>query len=115
MSGDCLFCRLVNVQIKPDTVYENDAALAFRDINPQAPVHVLVVPKKHFACRYVPEPNHDALGGEMYLTAKKVAQQLVIADGGDRTEMNCYSDAGQTVFHLHLHVLGGRQMGWPPG
>jgi histidine triad (HIT) family protein len=112
---DCLFCKMVNGSIKPDMVYENDAMLAFKDINPQAPVHVLVVPKKHIATLNDLEPEHDVLVGEMYLTAKKVAEKLGIAESGYRTVMNCNEGAGQSVFHLHLHVLGGRQMGWPPG
>jgi histidine triad (HIT) family protein len=106
---------MVNGSIKPDVVYENDAMMAFKDINPQAPVHVLVIPKKHIATLNDLEPQHDVLVGEMYLTAKKVAEQLGIADSGYRTVMNCNEGAGQSVFHLHLHVLGGRQMGWPPG
>lgn len=115
MSGDCLFCRMINGQIKPEVVYENDAVLAFKDINPQAPVHVLVIPKKHIATLNELEPNHGVLMGELYLTAKKLAEQLGIADAGYRTVMNCNADAGQTVFHLHLHLLGGRRLGWPPG
>ena len=115
MGGECLFCKMANGQIKPDIVYENEAVLAFKDINPQAPVHVLVIPKKHIATLNDLEPNHEVLIGELYLTAKKVARQLGIADGGYRTVMNCNADAGQTVFHLHLHVLGGRQLGWPLG
>jgi histidine triad (HIT) family protein len=106
---------MVNGSIKPDVVYENDAMMAFRDINPQAPVHVLVIPKKHIATLNDLEPQHDVLVGEMYLTAKKVAEQLGVAESGYRTVMNCNEGAGQSVFHLHLHVLGGRQMGWPPG
>ena len=112
---DCLFCKMVNGEIKPDVVYENEAILAFRDINPQAPVHVLVVPKKHIATLNDLEPENDVLVGEMYLTAKKVAEKLGIAESGYRTVMNCNEGAGQSVFHLHLHILGGRQMGWPPG
>ena len=112
---ECLFCKMVNGEIKPDVVYENEAILAFRDINPQAPVHVLVVPKKHIATLNDLEPENDVLVGEMYLTAKKVAEKLGIAESGYRTVMNCNEGAGQSVFHLHLHILGGRQMGWPPG
>ena len=112
---DCLFCKMVNGAVKPDIVYENEAVLAFKDINPQAPVHVLVVPKKHIATLNDLEPEHDVLVGEMYLTAKKVAEKLGVAESGYRTVMNCNEGAGQSVFHLHLHVLGGRQMQWPPG
>jgi histidine triad (HIT) family protein len=106
---------MVNGTIKPNIVYENEAVLAFKDINPQAPVHALVVPKKHIATLNDLEPEHDVLVGEMYLTAKKVAEKLGIAESGYRTVMNCNEDAGQSVFHLHLHVLGGRKMTWPPG
>ena len=112
---DCLFCKMANGEIKPNMVYENDAVMAFKDINPQAPVHVLVVPKKHIASLNDLEPQHDVLVGELYLTAKKVAEQLGIAADGYRTVMNCNTDGGQTVFHLHLHLLGGRRMNWPPG
>ena len=113
--ADCLFCKMVNGEIAPDKVYENDAVLAFKDINPQAPVHVLVIPKKHIATMNDLEPGHDVLVGEMYLTAKKVAEKLGVAQSGYRTVMNCNEDGGQSVFHLHLHMLGGRQMDWPPG
>ena len=113
--AECLFCKMINGSIKPDIVYENEAILAFNDINPQAPVHVLVVPKKHIATLNDLEPENDVLVGEMYLTAKKVAEKMGIAAAGYRTVMNCNESAGQTVFHLHLHVLGGRRMGWPPG
>jgi len=113
--GDCLFCKMVNGSIKPDVVYENDAVLAFNDINPQAPVHVLVVPKKHIATLNDLQPEHDVLVGEMYLTAKKVAEVMGVAESGYRTVMNCNEGAGQSVFHVHLHVLGGRRMEWPPG
>ena len=112
---ECIFCRMINGEINPAVVYENDAVLAFRDINPQAPVHVLVIPKKHIATLNDLEPEHDVLVGEMFLAASRVAQQLGVAESGYRTVMNCNRDAGQTVFHLHLHVLGGRPMEWPPG
>src|SRR3569832_2730411 len=111
MSSDCLFCKTVIGQIKPYTVFENDAVLALGDIHPQAPVHVLLIPKKHIASINDLEPNHDVLVWEMYLTAMKVAQQLGIAEGGYRTVMNCNSDAGQKVINLHLHLLGGRRLG----
>src|SRR3569832_567749 len=99
MSSDCLFCRMVNGQIKPDTVFENDAVLAFRDIHPQAPVHVLVIPKKHIARINDLEPNHDVLVGEMYHTAKKKTQQHNNTKNNKHTEKNNNSDTRQTVFH----------------
>lgn len=113
--NDCVFCKMVNGEIKPDVVYENDAVLAFRDVNPQAPVHVLVVPRKHIPTLNDMDQHDDVLVGEMFLTAKKVAELTGIAEAGYRTVINCNAQAGQTVFHLHLHVLGGRPMGWPPG
>lgn len=113
--NDCVFCKMVNGQIKPDVVYENDAVLAFRDVNPQAPVHVLVIPKRHIASLNELDQRDDVLVGEMFLSAKKVAELTGIAEAGYRTVINCNAQAGQTVFHLHLHVLGGRPMGWPPG
>jgi len=113
--SECVFCKMVDGEIQPEVVYENEAVLAFKDINPQAPVHVLVIPRKHIASLNDLEPEHDVLVGEMYLAAKKVAQLTGIAEAGYRTVMNCGPQAGQTVFHLHLHVLGGRALGWPPG
>lgn len=113
--SECIFCKMLNGEIQPEVVYENEAVLAFKDINPQAPVHVLVIPRKHIPSLNDLEPEHDVLVGEMYLAAKRVAQLTGIAESGYRTVMNCGAEAGQTVFHLHLHVLGGRPMGWPPG
>lgn len=112
---DCIFCKMVNGTIKPNTVYEDDDVLAFRDINPQAPVHVLIVPKLHIATLNDIKPEHAALVGKLYLAAKRVAEQDGIAAGGYRTLINCNADAGQSVFHIHLHLLGGRTMHWPPG
>lgn len=102
-------------EIKPDIVYENDRILAFNDINPQAPTHVLVVPKRHITTLNDLQENDAALVGEMFLAARDVAIQTGIADSGYRTVMNCNADAGQSVWHIHLHVLGGRHMKWPPG
>lgn len=113
--SDCLFCKMVSGEIQPDTIYEDDEVLGFRDLNPQAPTHVLVVPKTHISTINDLEDNHSALVGKLYLAAKKIAADEGIADDGYRTVMNCNAGAGQTVFHLHLHVLGGRPMGWPPG
>lgn len=113
--SDCLFCKMVAGEIKPNVVYEDDAVLAFRDINPQAPTHVLVVPKQHIATINDLNGEDAEVVGRLYLGAKKVAEQDGIAADGYRTVMNCNAAAGQTVFHLHLHVLGGRNMQWPPG
>ncbi|HEX7029052.1 MAG TPA: histidine triad nucleotide-binding protein [Gammaproteobacteria bacterium] len=113
--NDCLFCKMIRGEIKPDTVLETDAVLAFRDINPQAPTHVLVVPKEHISTINDLDEKHDALVGKLYLAAKEIAAKEGIAESGYRTVMNCQEGAGQSVFHIHLHVLGGRRMEWPPG
>ncbi|MBI3898332.1 MAG: histidine triad nucleotide-binding protein [Gammaproteobacteria bacterium] len=115
MANDCLFCKMVSGAIKPDIVYQDDAMLAFRDINPQAPVHVLVIPKRHVATLNDLQPQDAALIGQLTLTAQRLARELGVADGGYRTVMNCNLDAGQSVFHIHLHLLGGRRLQWPPG
>ncbi|MCG6871128.1 MAG: histidine triad nucleotide-binding protein [Gammaproteobacteria bacterium] len=112
---DCLFCKLVTGEIQPDTVYEDEHVLAFRDINPQAPTHVLVIPKLHIATLNELNDDHDRLVGRMLLTAKRIAAEEGLAERGYRTVFNCNEDAGQSVFHIHLHLLGGRRMSWPPG
>ncbi len=113
--SDCLFCKMVAGEIKPNTVYEDDDVLAFRDLNPQAPTHVLVIPKTHIATINDVKPDQATLIGKLYLAAQKVAEDEGIAERGYRTVMNCNREAGQSVFHIHLHVLGGRAMQWPPG
>ncbi len=113
--SDCLFCKMASGEIQPDLVYENDEVLAFRDINPQAPTHVLVIPRRHISTLNDLTEADAALVGKMFLAAKEVARLEGIAEPGYRTVMNCNAQAGQTVFHLHLHVLGGRAMHWPPG
>lgn len=113
--ADCLFCKMASGEIEPDIVYQDDDVLAFRDINPQAPTHVLVVPRTHISTINELENEHAELVGRLYLVAAKVARQDGIAESGYRTVMNCMEGAGQSVFHLHLHVLGGRRMDWPPG
>jgi len=113
--SDCLFCKMVAGEIQPDTVYEDDAVLAFRDINAQAPTHVLVIPKRHISTINDLNLDDAELVGKLYLAAKLVAELDGIAGDGFRTVMNCNARAGQSVFHIHLHVLGGRDMQWPPG
>ena len=113
--SDCLFCKMVTREIEPDIVYEDDDVLAFRDVNPQAPVHVLVIPKQHISTINDLQPEHNDLMGKLYQAARQVAQQEKISERGYRTLMNCNAEAGQTVFHIHMHLLGGRPMGWPPG
>lgn len=113
--SDCLFCTMVAGGIKVDVVLENEDVLAFRDINPQAPTHVLIIPKLHIATINDVQPEQAALMGKLYLAAQHIAQVEGIAERGYRTVMNCNREAGQSVFHLHLHMLGGRAMHWPPG
>ena len=113
--SDCLFCKMIAGEIKPDKVFETKDVLAFRDINPQAPTHVLVVPKRHIATINDIGDDDDALVGKLFMAAAEVARGEGIAEEGFRTVMNCNRRAGQTVFHLHLHVLGGRDLTWPPG
>jgi histidine triad (HIT) family protein len=110
---DCLFCKMVRGEIKPDIIFENDHVLAFKDINPQAPVHLLVIPKRHITT--MNELEDANLGGEILKAAVTLAKQLGIAEDGYRTVFNCNNHGGQAVYHLHLHLLGGRQMAWPPG
>lgn len=112
---DCLFCKMVNKTIKPTIVFEDDDVLAFRDTNPQAPLHVLVVPKRHISTINDLQPADTATVGKLYLAAQQIARKEGVADSGYRTVMNCNADAGQSVFHIHLHVLGGRALSWPPG
>lgn len=115
MASDCIFCKMVAGAIKPDKVYEDADVLAFRDINPQAPVHVLIVPKRHVATLNDLNGEDATLMGRLFLAAKKVAAQSGVASSGYRTVVNCNADAGQSVWHVHLHLLGGRVMRWPPG
>lgn len=112
---DCLFCKILAGDIPADIVYESESAIAFRDINPQAPTHVLVIPRKHIATINDIEADDRALVGDLYLAAQQIAAGEGIADSGYRAVMNCNEGAGQSVFHIHLHVLGGRPLTWPPG
>lgn len=109
----CLFCRIVQKQIPADVVAETEDALALRDVNPQAPTHVLIVPKKHV--RSLDAAKDGALLGRLLVFAAKVARDEGIAESGYRTVINTNADGGQSVYHLHVHVLGGRRMNWPPG
>ena len=112
---DCLFCKIINGDIPADIVYQNDDVLGFKDVNPQAPTHILFIPKKHIATVNDLETNDAALIGKLYLAAKKIATDAGFADDGYRLVMNCNEGAGQTVFHIHLHMLAGRSLSWPPG
>ena len=111
----CLFCRIVRREIPASLVYEDDQIVAFNDINPQAPTHVLIIPKRHVETLNALEAGDDPLIGAMARVAASIAQDRGIADSGYRTVCNTNRDAGQTVFHIHLHLLGGRALGWPPG
>ena len=113
--SDCLFCKMVAGEIQPDIVFEDDDVLAFRDVNPQAPTHVLVIPKTHIATTNDLDTDNAGIVGSLYLAAKHIADKEGIAASGYRMVMNCNAGAGQSVYHIHLHVLGGRPMHWPPG
>ena len=113
--ADCLFCRIIRREIPASIVYEDDHVLAFNDINPQAPLHALVIPKRHIERLTDLSPEDDALVGELARRAAAIARDRGYADGGFRTVFNTNADAGQTVFHIHLHVLAGRTLTWPPG
>ena len=111
----CLFCSIVNGSISAKKIFETDTILAFEDIEPQAPVHVLIIPKKHIASINDIEDKDKEVCGEMLLAVKKIAEMLDIKDSGYRTVFNTNEDGGQTVFHIHMHLLGGRKLKWPPG
>jgi histidine triad (HIT) family protein len=111
----CLFCKIIAGEIPGAIVYQDDRVVAFKDINPQAPTHVLVVPRRHIATLNDLGDGDDQLVGEMIRRGAAIATANGHADRGYRTVFNCNADAGQTVFHIHLHVLGGRPMTWPPG
>jgi histidine triad (HIT) family protein len=113
--ADCLFCRIIAGEIPGTIVYQDDRLVAFRDINPQASLHVLIVPRRHIASLNELAPGDDALVGEMIRRAAAIAKEHGHAEHGYRTVFNCNAGAGQTVFHIHLHVLAGRTFGWPPG
>lgn len=113
--SDCLFCGIVEGKIKGDIVYQDDSVVAFRDITPKAPVHVLIISRKHIAGVLDLEPGDGAVIGHIFEVAGRLARQQGIADSGFRVVVNSGADAGQSVFHLHYHLLGGRHMTWPPG
>ena len=113
--NDCLFCKISNGEIPSDIVYESDSVLAFNDINPQAPTHVLIIPRKHIATLNDIESEHRELVGELHMVAQQIANEHGHSESGYRTVFNCNDAAGQTVFHIHLHLLGGRNLDWPPG
>jgi len=112
---DELFLKIINREIPAEIVYETDEVLAFRDINPQAPVHILIIPKERIATIDDLEPKHAELVGNLILTATEIAREQGLSEDGYRLVLNCKQAGGQMVYHIHLHLLGGRQMSWPPG
>ena len=114
-SDNCLFCKILAGDIPADIIYESDTAIAFRDVNPQAPTHVLIIPRKHIATINDIGETDQKIVGSLYSAASAIAREEGIADVGYRAVMNCNAAAGQTVFHIHLHLLGGRTLSWPPG
>ena len=112
---DCLFCKIVNGQIPSNTVYKDQLVTAFRDINPQAPTHILIVPNQHIGGAAEIDPSHASVLIAMFAAARRLTESEGIAAGGYRLVINEGPNAGQTVFHLHLHLLGGRTLAWPPG
>lgn len=114
MSQETIFTKIINKEIPADIVYEDDLALAFKDINPQAPFHCLIIPKKAIATINDITESDRELVGHLYLVAAKLAKEKGFADDGYRVVMNCNDNGGQTVYHIHLHMLAGKAMGWPP-
>jgi len=112
---DCLFCRIAGKEIPADIVYEDGDVLAFRDINPQAPLHLLVIPRRHISTMNDLDEGDSALVGKLIVTAKNLAKEGRVDEEGYRIVVNCNGGAGQTVFHIHAHLLGGRDFSWPPG
>ncbi len=115
MSQNCLFCRIVNGEIPAKVAFRDDEVMAFHDIDPRAPVHVLVIPRRHIASVAVMEDDDAHVMGRLFVVARDLAREHGIASSGYRLVINAGADAGQSVDHIHLHVLGGRQMKWPPG
>lgn len=112
---DCLFCRIVDGDLPADIVFEDDTLIAFRDINAKAPTHILLIPRRHIATMNDLQNGDESLAGELFITAARIAADEGLAKDGYRVVMNCNEAAGQSVFHIHLHLMGGRRMGWPPG
>ena len=112
---DCLFCKIIKGEIPSAKVYEDDKVYAFRDIEPQAPVHILIIPKEHIASANELTEENASIVGHIFAVAAKIAKEEGIAEGGYRIVNNCGQDGGQTVGHLHFHMLGARSLAWPPG
>ena len=114
-NDDCLFCKILAGDIPADIIYESDTAVAFRDINPQAPTHAVIIPRKHIATINDLEKEDQSVVGSLFTAAREIAAREGFEEAGYRVAMNCNEAAGQTVFHIHLHLLGGRSFTWPPG
>ncbi len=112
---DCIFCKIAAGEIPAELVYEDDSVVGFRDLNPQAPTHVLIIPRRHIATLNDLNSDDEALMGRLFFAAKEIAAREGFAEAGYRTLVNCNEAGGQSVFHVHLHLLGGRMMHWPPG
>lgn len=113
--SDCLFCKLRDGEISANIAYENDDVLAFHDVNPQAPVHILIIPKVHISTINDLDDSDELIMGKLFSSAKIIAAQQGVSDDGYRLVVNCNEKAGQTIFHIHMHLLAGRSMKWPPG
>lgn len=112
---DCIFCKIVNAEIPATIIYQDEQVIAFDDIYPKAPQHKLIIPRRHIATVNDLTPEDGELVGHMTLTAKNIAKQLGIADSGYRIVLNCNQEGGQEIYHIHLHLIGGKQLSWPPG
>ena len=115
MTESCIFCKIAAGEIPARKVYDDGEVLAFHDINPEAPVHLLIIPRRHIATLNDLSEADAALIGRLYLAGRQIAVESGVAESGYRTVINCNRDAGQIVFHVHLHLLAGRELGWPPG
>jgi len=113
--NNCIFCDIVEGKMKADIIYNSDDIIAFKDIRPQAPIHILIIPRKHIPTLNDIKSEDKSLIGEMFLAAQTIAQKFGLSERGYRTVFNCNRDAGQEVYHIHLHLLGGRKLHWPPG
>lgn len=112
---DCIFCKIIKGEIPSDKVYEDEMVFSFRDISPAAPQHVLIIPKKHISNLNELTEEDSKIIAHIYIVAKKIAKELGVAESGYRIVSNCGEDGGQTVHHIHFHLLGGRTLQWPPG
>ncbi|MDI6889335.1 MAG: histidine triad nucleotide-binding protein [Thermodesulfovibrionales bacterium] len=112
---ECVFCRIIEKELPAKIIYEDDLSVAFEDVNPQCPVHTILIPKKHISTNLDIKEEDNALIGHLFQVANRIAKDKGIAERGFRLVMNCNPESGQTIYHLHLHLLGGRRMYWPPG